>query len=305
MVVCVVGYSKLKSKDVIPVVVISLVPPLLVAVLATIAFYCYRTRHLSKQPKDWAPKRTHYQSLDRPEGRSGCNGSYPGKLTLLGDDGNSDLSSTRANSLNHNTEQLPIQLETLVGKGRFAEVWRARLNHSEGQYESVAVKIFPAVEYVSWRNERFIFSDANLKHENVVQFLTAEERGGGGGGVGGGAGPQRQYWLIMAYHTLGNLQDYLASHVLSWAELCTLAGSVARGLAHLHSDTTPCGAPKVPVSHRDLKSSNIVVKDNHECALCDFGLAMRLDLSLTVDDFANSGQVREMEALYCSKGMLF
>ncbi|KAG5283419.1 hypothetical protein AALO_G00041880 [Alosa alosa] len=286
------GYSKLKSKDVIPVVVISLVPPLLVAVVATAAFYIYRTRHLGKQPKDWAPKRTHYQSLDPPEGRSGeANGSdFPGKLTLLGDDGTSDLSSTRANSLNHNTEQLPIQLEALVGKGRFAEVWRARLNHSEGQYESVAVKIFPAVEYASWHNERAIFSDANLKHENVVQFLTAEERGGGGGAAGGG-GPQRQYWLIMAYYALGNLQDYLASHVLSWTELCSLAGSVAHGLAHLHSDTTPCGAPKVPVSHRDLKSSNIVVKDNHECALCDFGLALRLDLSLTVDDFANSGQV--------------
>ncbi|XP_063069512.1 TGF-beta receptor type-2 isoform X2 [Engraulis encrasicolus] len=293
------GYSKINGKDVIPVVVISLVPPLLVAILATAAFYIYRTRHLGKQPKDWAPKRTNYQSLDPPEGRSGeANGGsgYPGKLTLLGEDGlSSDLSSTRANCLNHNTEQLPIQLEALVGKGRFAEVWRARLKHSEGQYESVAVKIFPAVEYASWRNERHIFSDANLKHENVVQFLTAEERGGGGGGasgvVGGGGGPQRQYWLIMAYYTLGNLQDYLASRVLSWAELCCLAGSVARGLAHLHSDTTPCGASKVPVAHRDLKSSNIVVKDNLECALCDFGLALRLDLSLTVDDFANSGQV--------------
>lgn len=48
---------------------------------------------------------------------------------------------------------------------------------------------------------------------------------------------------------------------------------------------------QVPVAHRDLKSSNIVVKSRKECALCDFGLALRLDLSLTVDDFANSGQV--------------
>lgn len=34
-----------------------------------------------------------------------------------------------------------------------------------------------------------------------------------------------------------------------------------------------------------------MVKSNKECALCDFGLALRLDLSLTVDDYANSGQV--------------
>lgn len=48
---------------------------------------------------------------------------------------------------------------------------------------------------------------------------------------------------------------------------------------------------QVPVAHRDLKSSNIVVKSRTECALCDFGLALRLDLSLTVDYYANSGQV--------------
>lgn len=279
------GFSKLKSKDVIPVVVISLVPPLLVAVIATMAFYLYRTRQPGKKPKDWGPRRTHYQSLDPAEGQ--VNGSdYRGKLSSLSDDVNSEISSTCANNLNHNTEQLPIQLEALVGKGRFAEVWRARLSHNEGgQYETVAVKIFPAVEYSSWCNERAIFSDANLKHENVVQFLTAEERGGTA------AASQRQYWLIMAYYNMGNLQDFLAGHILTWTELCSLAGSIARGLAHLHSDTTPCGTPKVPIAHRDLKSSNIVLKNHSECALCDFGLALRLDLSLTVDDFANSGQV--------------
>ncbi|KAG7467537.1 hypothetical protein MATL_G00154800 [Megalops atlanticus] len=286
------GFAKLRSKDVIPVVVISLLPPLLVAVIATLAFYLYRTRNPGKQSKDWAPRRTHYQSLEAPEGRGaggGGPGDYRSKLVAAGgDDGGSDVSSAHANSLNHNTEHLPIQLEALVGKGRFAEVWRARLNHSAaGQYETVAVKIFPAVEYASWRNERAIFSDANLRHENVVQFLTAEERGGG---AGPDSQPQ-QYWLIMAYHGLGNLQDFLASHVLSWAELRAMASSVARGLAHLHSDYAPCGTPKVPVAHRDLKSSNIVMKSRSECALCDFGLALRLDLSLTVDDFANSGQV--------------
>lgn len=279
------GFSKLKSKDVIPVVVISLVPPLLVAIVATMAFYLYRTRQLGKKPKDWGPRRTHYQSLDPAEGQ--VNGSnYRGKLPSLSDDVNSEISSTCANNLNHNTEQLPIQLEALVGKGRFAEVWRARLSHNEGgQYETVAVKIFPAVEYPSWCNEGAIFSDANLKHENIVQFLTAEERGGTA------AAPQRQYWLIMAYYNMGNLQDFLTGRILTWTELCSLAGSVARGLAHLHSDTTPCGTPKVPIAHRDLKSSNIVLKSHSECALCDFGLALQLDLSLTVDDFANSGQV--------------
>ncbi|KAF3843765.1 hypothetical protein F7725_002614, partial [Dissostichus mawsoni] len=177
----------------------------------------------------------------------------------------------------HQLEPLPIKLEVLVGKGRFAEVWKACL--LEGRvggvncYETVAVKVFPAVEFASWRNECYIFSDPTLQHDNVVRFLAAEERGPPG---------HRKYWLVLAYHSMGNLQDFLSAHTLSWEELVCMAGSIARGLAHLHSDTTPSGVPKVPVAHRDLKSSNLVVKSRRECALVDFGLALRLDLSLTV-----------------------
>ena len=48
---------------------------------------------------------------------------------------------------------------------------------------------------------------------------------------------------------------------------------------------------QVPVAHRDLKSSNIVLRSREECVICDFGLALRLDLSRTADDLAYSGQV--------------
>ncbi len=48
---------------------------------------------------------------------------------------------------------------------------------------------------------------------------------------------------------------------------------------------------KVAIVHRDLKSSNILVKNDMTCCLCDFGLGLRLDSSLSVDDLANSGQV--------------
>ncbi|KAF7649292.1 hypothetical protein LDENG_00143930 [Lucifuga dentata] len=299
------GFSKLQSKDVIPVVVVSLVPPVLVALVATATFYFYRTRHPSKPGPparpNWPTKRSpdRYQVLDLPcgglgpggEGREGDTTGPGGereesnnKLMSLENDVISDMADWHG----HISEPLPIKLEALVGKGRFAEVWRARLLQGEkggvNSYETVAVKVFPAMEYVSWRNECSIFSDPKLEHDNVVKFLAAEERGTPGHA-------HRKYWLVLAYHSLGNLQDFLTTNTLSWEELVAMAGSVARGVAHLHSDTTPSGVPKVPVAHRDLKSSNIVVKSRKEVALCDFGLALRLDLSLTVDDYANSGQV--------------
>lgn len=83
-----------------------------------------------------------------------------------------------------------------MGKGRFAQVYKARLRQTASeQFETVAVKVFPCEEYASWKNEKDIFSDTDLRHENVVHFLTAEERK-----------VEKQYWLITAFHSRGNLQ---------------------------------------------------------------------------------------------------
>ncbi|XP_010209447.1 PREDICTED: TGF-beta receptor type-2-like [Tinamus guttatus] len=269
------GYSMLQSKEVIPVAAISLLPPLLVAVMITVIFYLCRTQKRRKRATDGGP------NTGQPE--RGKAAERDEKLSVMMDDNQAAMSSTCANSINHNTELLPIELDEMVGKGQFAEVWRAKLNHaSSGQYETVAVKIFPCEEYSSWKNESQIFTDASLKHDSVLQFLTAEDRG---------SGPRKEYWLITAYHSRGNLKDYLSRHILSWMDLQKMAGSLVNGVAHLHSDYTACGRPKIPIAHRDIKSTNILVKNEQECVLCDFGIAIRLDPSLTVDDFANSGQV--------------
>lgn len=196
-------------------------------------------------------------------------------IIIMNDDDRSD------NTLNHNLELLPIQLDSSVGKGRFAEVFRAKLKHASQSFQTVAVKIFPYEEYASWKTEWDIYSDAELRHENVLLFLTAEDRKAA-----------RQYWLITAYQERGNLQDFLSQHVIGWDELCRLGGSLARGVAHLHSDRTPCGRAKVAIVHRDLKSANVLVKSDLTCCLCDFGLSLRLDTYTSPEELANSGQVR-------------
>ncbi|XP_028673678.1 TGF-beta receptor type-2 isoform X2 [Erpetoichthys calabaricus] len=250
------------------VTAISLLPPLVIAVMVILAFYRYRVIRQKKLNEEWKKKKKRKHDCS-----DGC--------AIMTDDDQSDISSTVANNINHNLELLPIELDLQVGKGRFASVYKAKLKQSTAeQFETVAVKIFSYEEYASWKNEKDIFSDINLKHENILHFLTAEERK-----------VDKQYWIITAYHALGNLQEYLTHHILSWDDLCYLGGSFARALAHLHSDHTPCGRPKVPIVHRDIKSSNILVKNDLTCCLCDFGLALRLDLSLSVDDLANSGQV--------------
>ncbi|XP_017332195.1 TGF-beta receptor type-2 isoform X2 [Ictalurus punctatus] len=257
--------------EVVLVILISLLPLLVLAVVVVASFYWYRM-YRRRKLSEWETKKP-----SKRKGPLDCSDA----CAIMMEDDHSDSSSTHANSLNHNTEPLPIELDMQVGKGRFAEVYRAKLRQSSSQqFETVAVKIFPCEEYASWKNEKDVFSDIDLKHENVLHFLTAEERK-----------VERQFWLITAYHPRGNLQDYLTRHLISWEDLRRLGGSLALGIAHLHSERTPCGRHKVPIVHRDIKSSNILVKNDLTCCLCDFGLALRLDNSLSVDDLANSGQV--------------
>uniref|UniRef100_UPI00398EC951 TGF-beta receptor type-2 isoform X2 n=1 Tax=Pristiophorus japonicus TaxID=55135 RepID=UPI00398EC951 len=267
------------GQEIMEVVLITLVPLLIIATVVILAFYWYRVQRRRKLNREWAKD----QKGRKPGHRHRTPNGHSEGCAIRLDDDQSDISSTCANNINHNTELLPLELDTVVGKGRFAEVYKAKLRQSTSeQFETVAAKIFHFDEYVSWKNEKEIFSDVNLKHENILQFLTAEERETEMG---------KQYWLITAYHPQGNLQDYLLRHVVNWEDLCLLGGSLARGIAHLHSDYTPCGRPKIPIAHRDLKSSNILVKNDLTCCLCDFGLSLRLESSLSVDDLANSGQV--------------
>ncbi|XP_022072635.1 TGF-beta receptor type-2 [Acanthochromis polyacanthus] len=257
-----------------PVILVSLLPLLVMGIVVVGMFYWYRAYRQRQLNQEWEGSIKKRKPI---AGGLDCSDA----CAIMMDDDRSDSSSTVANNLNHNTEPLPIELDLLVGKGRFAQVYKAKLKQTTSdQFETVAVKIFPYEEYASWKNEKDIFSNTDLRHENILQFLTAEERK-----------VEKQYWLITAFHPRGNLQEYLTCHVISWEELHVLSSSLARGVAHLHSDRLPCGRPKVPIVHRDLKSSNILVKNDLTCCVCDFGLGLCLDSSLSVDDLANSGQV--------------
>lgn len=58
---------------------------------------------------------------------------------------------------------------------------------------------------------------------------------------------------------------------LSWGARLKIALGAARGLAYLHHDCSP------RIIHRDVKSSNILIGENLEPHVSDFGLAKLLE----------------------------
>ena len=65
-----------------------------------------------------------------------------------------------------------IQLQEVIGKGRFGEVWRG-----SWRGEHVAVKIFHTREERSWSREAEIYQTVMLRHENILGFIAADNKG--------------------------------------------------------------------------------------------------------------------------------
>ena len=65
-----------------------------------------------------------------------------------------------------------ITLVECIGKGRYGEVYKGRWR---GEY--VAVKIFSSREERSWFREAEIYQTVMLRHENILGFIAADNKG--------------------------------------------------------------------------------------------------------------------------------
>lgn len=172
------------------------------------------------------------------------------------------------------------QLYERIGHGRYGMVYRGNY-----QNEIVAIKI--TSNRSSWENERNLYAMESTSHQNVLRYIATESRG---------SGYQSELFMITEYYPLGSLCVYLRNHRVSWEQACCMVRSLAKGLAHLHSEwyTNSAGilAEKYAVAHRDVKSANVLVRsDSGECVLSDLGFALILDRSFDTKQLANAGQV--------------
>ncbi|KAK4424048.1 putative receptor-like serine/threonine-protein kinase [Sesamum alatum] len=144
----------------------------------------------------------------------------------------------------------------LIGKGGCNSVYKGIL--PEG--ELVAVKILESSKEARKDFMREVDIMTTVKHKRITSLL----------GI-----CIKDNKLISVYDFLskGNLEENLHSKskeksVLPWEVRFQIAVGVAEALHYLHNE-----CPK-PVIHRDVKSSNILLTEDLEPQLCDFGLAI-------------------------------
>ncbi|KAK3729457.1 hypothetical protein RRG08_010113 [Elysia crispata] len=160
---------------------------------------------------------------------------------------------------------LNLQLLELKAHGRYGSVWKGQLPD-----RFVAVKIFPIQDRQSWLAELEVYALPQMKHDNVLKFIASEERDDG---------DSAKLWLVTEYHDRGSLCDFLKGNVITWADLCKIGETMACGLAYLHDEipSTPSAKGKPAVAHRDLKSKNVLLKQDLTACIADFGLALKFE----------------------------
>ncbi|KAL8510408.1 hypothetical protein ACS0TY_017284 [Phlomoides rotata] len=145
--------------------------------------------------------------------------------------------------------------ENFIGKGGFGPVYKGILPSEE----EIAVKRLSRTSgqgLEEFKNEAILI--AKLQHTNLVRLLgcciEGEER-------------------MLIYEYLHNKSlDYFVfdqnqRQHLSWPNRFNIVMGIAKGLLYLHHDS------RLKVIHRDLKTSNILLDENLNPKISDFGLA--------------------------------
>ncbi|KAF5399393.1 hypothetical protein PHET_07566 [Paragonimus heterotremus] len=144
-----------------------------------------------------------------------------------------------------------------IGSGAQGVVFRGLLRG-----ETIAVK------KVNNRSDTEIEHLRQLKHPNIIQFK-------------GVCVEHPCYCLLMEYCPYGQLYDLLhsATHVNTPSMIADWATQIALGMQYLHANK---------IVHRDLKSPNILVGENHILKISDFGASREWTESSVKMSFAGT-----------------
>lgn|GEM_PF-4549815 len=158
-------------------------------------------------------------------------------------------------------EGSPYRLVELVGSGGMANVYRAIQVSLERE---VAIKrLHPYLiqnQTFLARFQKEAKSAASLRHENLVSVIDYGQDAEG-------------FFIVMEYVHGRTLREVLENGKVPLEVALMVAHKVAAGLAFCHESG---------VIHRDVKPANILLSEEGEVKLTDFGIAKAQDASITV-----------------------
>lgn len=157
---------------------------------------------------------------------------------------------------------LDLDEDNFIGSGSTGKVYRVKLKKNG---------VVVAVKQLEKGNGLKILAAemdilGKIRHRNILKLYACLVKGGSN-------------LLVFEYMSNGNLFQALHRQIkhgmpaFDWNLRYKIALGAAKGIAYLHHDSSP------PVIHRDIKSSNILLDDDYEPKIADFGVARFVEKS--------------------------
>ncbi|XP_057190916.1 TRAF2 and NCK interacting kinase a isoform X5 [Triplophysa rosa] len=159
-----------------------------------------------------------------------------------------------------------FELVELVGNGTYGQVYKGR-HVKTGQL--AAIKCMD----VTGEEEEEIKAEINMlkkysHHKNIATYYGAFIKKNP-------PGMDDQLWLVMEFCGAGSVTDLIKNtkgNSLREDWTAYISREILRGLAHLHNNK---------VIHRDIKGQNVLLTENAEVKLVDFGVSAQLDRTVS------------------------
>lgn len=175
--------------------------------------------------------------------------------------------------MKHIFNEVQFELTRKIAEGGMGMVYEATQSGIGGFRKIVAIKLIRE-EYSSIEEFKNNFIGeaklvADLIHTNIVQTYHLGRTG-------------EQYFMTMEFVTGWNLEEFLDRHIETEqyvpADLAVfIVSRICRGLAYAHRKRDSNGR-LLGIVHRDVNPKNIMVAQEGDVKLTDFGIAKALDL---------------------------